>query len=240
MTAQSLRHQRRRPAHSALLAASRLTRERAPDRIKVPVPDGDTGTGVRAPRHSGTAERRDEDHCGRLLAAAADAALDGARGNSGAIFAQYFQGLADATTDLERLLPDDLGRVLATAADYARSALDDPQEGTVLTVMTDVAKALRPGAVAGSGFRALLPVLLEAARRAVDDTRNVLDAVRAAGVEDAGALALLVIFEGMAEGLEPGVERPVTGTAADPYADLRDHVDVAHGGPSSTATAPSA
>ena len=77
----------------------RIVAEQEPlNQINVfPVPDGDTGTNLALTVATITDALRqfDSRHAGELLTRVADAALDGARGNSGAIFAQFFQGLAD-------------------------------------------------------------------------------------------------------------------------------------------------
>ena len=66
------------------------------NRINVfPVPDGDTGTNLAITMQSVLAamSRHQDRHAGRTLEVIADAALDGARGNSGAIIAQFLLGL---------------------------------------------------------------------------------------------------------------------------------------------------
>src|SRR5690606_28266928 len=79
-----------------------ISRQEHLNKINVfPVPDGDTGTNIAFTLHAvlGGMSRNVERHVGRLLASIADAALDGARGNSGAIFAQFFQGFSDAVAE---------------------------------------------------------------------------------------------------------------------------------------------
>ena len=62
-----------------------------------PVPDGDTGTNLALTLQAVLAALRanPEPHAGQLLTRVADAALDGARGNSGAILAQFLLGVGD-------------------------------------------------------------------------------------------------------------------------------------------------
>jgi dihydroxyacetone kinase-like predicted kinase len=70
-----------------------------------PVPDGDTGTNMSMTLSAvlGALDRQPEPHAGSLLVRAADAALDGARGNSGAILAQFLLGLGDGAGHLARV-----------------------------------------------------------------------------------------------------------------------------------------
>ena len=206
------------------------------DRINVfPVPDGDTGTNL-ALTFTAVGERLATTrtrHAGKLLAEAADAALDGARGNSGAIFAQYLQGLSEFLMGHERVRPEELALALASAESCARGAIQNPAEGTVLTVMRDIAAAVAPGQLpANSDFLTLLTALLNRAREAVATTRRTLASMRNAGVEDAGARGLLVLLEGMADALQPGLA-PATAPAGaeegDPSA--RSAADLSHAGP---------
>lgn len=204
----------RRLQRLLLAGIARLTAERRHlDRLNVfPVPDGDTGTnlaltmGTVAEALAAATTR----HAGELLAVAADAALDGARGNSGAIFAAYLQGLAGSLAACARIRLPELAMGLAAAEQSARQALQNPVEGTVLTVMRDIAAAVAPQQLPpDADFSQLMGHLLVHARTAVADTRNTLEEMRNAGVEDAGALGLLLLFEGMAEALQPGLAPPV-------------------------------
>jgi DegV family protein with EDD domain len=206
------------------------------DRINVfPVADGDTGTNL-ALTLAAIDERlaaTTTAHAGEMLAAAADAALDGARGNSGAIFAQFFQGLAASLGDTARLAPADLARGLAAADAAARNALAEPRDGTVLTVMRAAARAIGADRLPpDADFAAAGSALLAAARPALASTRSTLDSLRAADVEDAGALGLVLLFEGAVAALEPGtVVRPVTVAATDlPLHAHLDHAPGAEGG----------
>jgi hypothetical protein len=204
------------------------------DRINVfPVPDGDTGTNL-ALTFTAVGERlatTGTRHAGELLAAAADSALDGARGNSGAIFAQYLQGLSEALALHERVRPDELALALNTAENCARSAIQNPAEGTVLTVMRDIAAAVAPGQLpANADFLTLLTSLLNRAREAVATTRQTLPSMRNAGVEDAGARGLLVLLEGMADALQPGLA-PAIEVAEEGDPSARSAADLSHVGP---------
>ena len=75
-----------------------ISREEVINKINVfPVPDGDTGTNLALTLQAVLAALRanPEPHAGQLLTRVADAALDGARGNSGAILAQFLLGVGD-------------------------------------------------------------------------------------------------------------------------------------------------
>ena len=85
-----------------------LSRQEHLNKINVfPVPDGDTGTNLAITMGAvlGVLQRTPDAHAGNTLTRVADAALDGARGNSGAILAQFLLGLGDKLGHLARLTP---------------------------------------------------------------------------------------------------------------------------------------
>jgi len=213
----------RRLRRLLLAGIGRLAGERSHlDRINVyPVPDGDTGTNL-ALTFATVAERvaaLDTRHAGELLGGAADAALDGSRGNSGAIFTAYLQGLAAALGDRARIRPRELGPALAHAATQARNSIQNPQDGTVLTAMAAAAIGAAPETLAAEAdFVTLLEQVLDRTRQSVAATRETLAAQRAAQVEDAGALGFLTLLEGMADALAPGLAPPLPAVASEDLA----------------------
>jgi DegV family protein with EDD domain len=184
-----------------------LERQEHLDRINVfPVPDGDTGTNLALTMGAVLGVlKRPADHAGRLLTDVADAALDGARGNSGAILAQFLLGVGDRVGHLAELTPVEFAAAVAGGARYAREALAEPREGTILTVLQDVANDL--GAFAASraaDFRALLGHAVERARISLEATRDQLEVLHRANVVDAGAAGFVELLEGIAGYLETG------------------------------------
>lgn len=173
-----------------------------------PVPDGDTGTnlslslGATLP----VLQQADEKHLGTLLAAVADALLDGARGNSGAIMAQFFQGMSDSAGELSRFTPYTFAKAVSMGNDYAHDAMSNPREGTILSVIAAFAASVADGAAhdADGGFAALLGNALQQSRQALAETQEQLEVLRKAGVVDAGAKGFVDLIDGMAEYLVTG------------------------------------
>src|SRR5687768_7092461 len=96
------------------------------NRINVfPVPDGDTGTNMALTMNAVLASLRrgDNEHAGSTLTRAADAALDGARGNSGAILAQFFLGMGDSAGTHAALSTAQFATAVTAGASYARESL---------------------------------------------------------------------------------------------------------------------
>ena len=187
-----------------------LSRQEHLNKINVfPVPDGDTGTNLALTMRAvlGTLQRDPDDHAGKTLTRIADAALDGARGNSGAILAQFFLGLGDRLGHLGRLGPDEFAEGVRGGADYARDSLSEPREGTILTVLTDFAHEVHQVQRNGvRDFAALLRKGVAAARVSLERTRFQLEALRKANVVDAGAQGFVELIEGMTDYIASGSE----------------------------------
>lgn len=173
------------------------------DRINVfPVPDGDTGANLSHTLRAMLGALREVRgaHLGALLERLADSALVGARGNSGAILAQYVLGFSAAAAPHRHL---DLARLAEAASAGERAAyaaVSAPREGTMLSVMRaftlELIEQARRDAV---DLAAALQSALEGARRALAETPQKLAELRAAGVVDAGAKGFVEFVAGMLE-----------------------------------------
>ena len=171
-----------------------------------PVPDGDTGTNMSLTLSAVLAslDRGPEPHAGSMLVRAADAALDGARGNSGAILAQFLLGLGDAAGHLSRLSIGEFVIALRKGAGYAKEALSQPREGTLLTVLREFADAAEAQAIRSQDFQSLFTHSLTRVNEALEATRHQLEELRSANVVDAGALGFVEVLEGMRRFLDTG------------------------------------
>jgi dihydroxyacetone kinase-like predicted kinase len=209
LDADSLAEALRSGIHRVILEQEEL------NRINVfPVADGDTGTNLSMSLGSvlQTLSRPGPGHMGRLLMAISDELLDSARGNSGALVAQFFQGMSDAAENLSRFTAESFSRAVTKGAKYARDALARPREGTILSVMSAYAGNLEQQIGAGEAATirdALIPAT-EAARHALARTENQLEVLRRAGVVDAGASGFVALVEGMTDFIVHGTitERP--------------------------------
>jgi DegV family protein with EDD domain len=194
----------------ALIAGANrvLSRREDLNRINVfPVPDGDTGTNLAftllAVRK--TARRQRGADVGAVLAKIAREAIDGARGNSGAILAQFFQGLSEGVARVRAFDARGLAQAAAEAARSARACIAEPREGTMLSVIQDFAAELRLQAETGvEDLRELFRRGLIRARHSLANTPNQLPVLRAAGVVDAGAAGFVDFLEGVCDFIERG------------------------------------
>ena len=229
----------------AALALDGMQRHRrAIDALNVfPVPDGDTGTNMYLTLESGVAamlavEDSAPDPGSARLAALAKGMLLGARGNSGVIASELLRGIA-ATRGADLARPMDgawLADALGRAASAAFGAVSDPKEGTVLTVARATADAAAAAAGASAGdLQEVTQAAALAAREALAETPNQLEALRRAGVVDAGGRGYVVLTDALLE-VVTGVHRelpefarlaPQPDSLADP-----EHMVHGYGGPS--------
>jgi len=164
-----------------------------------PVPDGDTGTNMLLTMRSTIEEayRAPDRSAAAVARAMAKGALMGARGNSGVILSQILRGLAQNLAAKESFNAADLASALQESSVMAYKGISNPVEGTMLTVIKDVAKAV--AAEVASNGRDLLSVMeaaVNAAGESVANTPNLLEVLREAGVVDAGGQGLHTILDG--------------------------------------------
>ncbi|MEA2298074.1 MAG: fatty acid kinase [Solirubrobacteraceae bacterium] len=199
-----------------------------------PVADGDTGDNMVLTLRAVLDELdrlaadgdRTIDEIGRdeIVDAVARAALLGARGNSGVILSQLIRGAAEELVSRPGELVDPvlIGAAMARAADRAYASVREPAEGTILTVVREMAHrvagdlAHRPEArldadapadVQAGSIAAILAGAVESGEQSVKRGPELLPVLRQAGVVDAGGYGLTVIFAGIVAALR-GDEPP--------------------------------
>ena len=173
-----------------------------------PVPDGDTGTNMAftvseiLEGTSGTVSS----NIGEMTQKVADLALDGARGNSGAILAQFFIGLSEGLNGKDKMSVRDFSNAFKKASDNAWSALSDPQEGTILTVFKDLSKFLIDftNDPKNDDFLPLMNQCLDKAQESLDSTPEKMQLLKKAGVVDAGAQGFIDLLKGINEFIQSG------------------------------------
>ncbi len=184
----------------SLVAACEYTRQQRQElnRINVfPVPDGDTGTNL-ALTVEAIADRlrrnRDRD-VSTVADEAAEAALLGARGNSGMMLSHFLLGFAARLKGRRRVGPRGFAGALGGGIDNLYDALDNPVEGTILTVIRDTANAAREAAA--TDFVPCVEGLVDAARESLERTPSLLPVLKEAGVVDAGGRGFVHMLEGV-------------------------------------------
>lgn len=182
-----------------------------------PVPDGDTGTNMSLTIKSALEEvkRSVENDLGKLAKDTARGSLMGARGNSGVILSQYFRGLAEGLADLKDFTPAEVAHVLTQASKTTYNAVMKPTEGTILTVGRETAEfANRFSKKESTDILLFLGEVLEAGKKSLANTPNLLPVLKEAKVVDAGGQGLIYILEGAYLALKGQGVQSLTGEEA--------------------------
>jgi uncharacterized protein len=199
-------------AHGALTSLER-NRQRIDDLNVYPVPDGDTGTNLTMTARAVVEEldrSMTEDRAG-LVKEVTRAALMGARGNSGVILSQIIRGAAETLRTNAEVDTLTLARAFRSASDAAYRAVRQPVEGTMLSVIREMAEEGESPETEGLTKPELLARIVRRGEEAVARTPEQLEVLREAGVVDAGGAGLLEIVRGLAATAagEPVPEAPV-------------------------------
>lgn len=186
-----------------------------------PVPDGDTGTNMwltlrevaQALRTLGDAPLP------QVTETMAQASIRGARGNSGMMLSQFLLGLRDGLGDRRTATARDLARAIRTGFERLNGALDDPVEGTILTVARDAADEA-DAAAEERDLKVFMRRLVTRAEGSLQGTPELLQALKSAGVVDAGAKGFVRLLDGVKRLIEEGgqaegaVDRDLVNAAA--------------------------
>ena len=214
------------------LAQLETRREEVNDLNVFPVADGDTGDNMALTLRAVLDEldrlsaQGDIDDIGRdeIVDSVARAALLGARGNSGVILSQLIRGAAEELISRPGDLVDPvlIGAAMARASDRAYNSVREPAEGTILTVVREMAHRVAreiahmnnprlnervPDEVQDEMIAAVLERALASGEASVKRGPDLLAVLRDAGVVDAGGYGLTVIFAGVIAALR-GAEPP--------------------------------
>jgi len=168
-----------------------------------PVPDGDTGTNMYR-TILGTKKRLDQENpenISELAELMKLGTLYEGRGNSGVILSQVFGGIHKGISDSKTIDTSSLASSLSNASDMAYSSVNDPVEGTMLTVLREVAKEASLQSKAGASICEAFDPLIEAAYISVNKTPDQLPVLKEGGVVDSGGYGIEILLRGMALGL---------------------------------------
>ncbi len=180
------------------------------DRINVfPIPDGDTGTNLALTLGAiaGSLDGVEEPSVSGMASRIAEASVLGARGNSGMMLSHYFLGFAEGLAGSRRAGPEELAAAMCSASGSLYQAVDEPIEGTILTVVRESTEEIERLVSHIRDLREFAGRLLSAARESLKRTPELLPVLRQANVVDAGAKGFVCFLEGMVSLIE-GLREP--------------------------------
>jgi dihydroxyacetone kinase-like predicted kinase len=154
-------------------------------------------------------EATPESNLNEVLAQVASAAIDGARGNSGAIMAQYFQGCLDTIGTAESLGVEGLVAACMGGAEQAWTAMSEPVAGTLPTVLEDFATGLKNASADSGHLCEVFRQATQAARASLEKTPELLPVLKQAGVVDAGGQGFVDLLDGIEAWVERGYLDPL-------------------------------
>lgn len=181
-----------------------------------PVPDGDTGTNMCMTAGAAVSQNTVAS-IADMSVADARSMMRAARGNSGVILSLFFRGLAKAFAGHDTADPVLFLEAMHEGARSAAAAVENPVEGTILTVMRECATKID---ARGLDFEGLFDLLYKKSEMILERTPEMLPALRRARVVDSGGYGFVRILEGMraaAMGEEVSLsaveDRPIKGAA---------------------------
>ena len=215
--------------YSFLAGAQRIfEHQKLLNKINVfPVADADTGTNLASTMRSIMDAIIPTDNLKQTAVALADAALIGARGNSGIIFAQFLYGFgneikSNATIDIQSFAES-----MKKAVAYAYDAISNPVEGTILTVIKAWADYIY---LLKDQFDDFIKLLVEAYSKALESlasTTKKLEVLARAHVVDAGAKGFVFWLEGIIDFFTMGAEKAMQSTV-NAAEDAEEAVEMPH------------
>lgn len=170
------------------------------NRINIfPVPDGDTGTNFSLTLRAVADALRalGDAPLGVTARTAARGAVLGARGNSGMMLAHFLLGFSEVMGDKEQATAQEVAEGFRVGAEHLYSSLDDPREGTILTVAREAALAAQRAAADSPDISDFMSRLLQEGELALARTPELMAALKEAGVVDAGGKGFVRMLEGV-------------------------------------------
>ncbi len=193
--------------HACLLGATQVVSQRhILNKINVfPVRDGDTGNNLASMMRTILRESETKSTVKGTFESISDAALRGARGNSGIIFAQYLNGLTMELSDGAILGIDAYASASQKAVSYAYDAIESPVEGTMITVMKTWGNALIESVSKYSDIVQILSDAYTQAEESLKQTQFQLACLKKAGVVDSGAKGFVFFIKGILDYFSQGM-----------------------------------
>jgi hypothetical protein len=169
-----------------------------------PVADGDTGSNLTRTLSVVQNEAIKDNSLTITLNSMGEAALRGAIGNSGIIFAQFINGLKNSVDREESINVTKFAQAVENAVNYTYQGINNPVEGTILTVMKDWSESLKTLKNKSNDFAEVMEESLDTACDSLVKTKSQLDVLREAGVVDSGAKAFVLFLEGIVAFIKSG------------------------------------
>ena len=178
-----------------------------------PIPDGDTGDNMGRTIEGGSVSADGGESLADIAKRMADGMLMSARGNSGVILSQFFDGVAKGFREVERADIAQFAQAFLSGVKQAYSSVVKPTEGTILTVMREATEKAMETVSKGDSIEKFFDIFKAEMYRSLENTPNLLDVLKEAGVIDSGGAGFVYIIEGMDKVLRGETVQAVNGSA---------------------------
>jgi len=165
-----------------------------------PVPDGDTGLNlaltVQGALSNIPGNLPDNILAGEYLKLISDNMLLNSRGCSGVILSLFFEGITEVleNNDFSR---ENILRAIEKGCITAYKGTDNPREGTMLTLMSELKKKYSEIMTTKENPLEIIIDCIPHLREVLDKTPDMLPILKQSGVVDSGGAGFLIILEGL-------------------------------------------
>lgn len=172
-----------------------------------PIPDGDTGTNMEKTvlgAIGAIAEIGNRDITPEDMDSLYEGVLMASQGNSGVILSQWFKGFFLSLRDIEADEFDALAinNAFMNGVEAAYDAVVSPVEGTILTVARETYEECEESISEETTVEDYLRCAVDAAKKSLANTPNLLAVLKEAGVVDSGGFGFVCILSGMLGALD--------------------------------------
>ena len=169
-----------------------------------PVNDKDTGTNLASTIRSVIDTIKPDKSYKKTINNIAEAALIGARGNSGVIFAQFLNGLNTETKNKQGVNLNEFVESINKSIPFLYKAVANPIEGTMLTVIREWSEYLYSKKETASDFNKVIIDSIDVLEKSLFETTSKLKNLKKYGFVDAGAKGFVVFIKGVTNFIKNG------------------------------------
>ncbi|MBE7087125.1 MAG: DAK2 domain-containing protein [Clostridiales bacterium] len=163
-----------------------------------PIPDGDTGDNMYLTIKGGidSLNSVEEGSISKMACALSQGMLLNARGNSGVILSQLFFGLSEGLNGKEYATLTQFADAMQEGVKRAYGAVAKPVEGTILTVARESVENVKNNVTDKTTVKEFFDSVLDEMKSSLQNTPELLETLKEAGVIDSGGAGLVYIIEG--------------------------------------------
>ena len=169
-----------------------------------PVPDGDTGSNLSYTMNTIINQSENHFSVDKTMQTISRSAIEGARGNSGVIMAEYIGGLYQSSKNFVTLTEKEYAQLFKNAYQRAVKAVSKPADGSILTVMNDFSESFLKNLEKNKDFISSLESAYQCSQVSLSETQYKMKVLKDAGVVDSGANGFVAFIEGIYEFFKNG------------------------------------